>query len=422
MTLAASFLGGARDRLLPASIPFRFFVAATLFHILAWTMLLAGAGELPEFAGGPGLILAALHLLTIGVLVIAAMGASYQLLPVAARHPLSRSWPAKLSFWLITPGTAVLAIGMVDASTGMLYVGGAGVSIGLLIFAGLTADNLWRASAMPIVAAHGWAALAALLGFLGLGLSLLADFDVGFLADRQIIATMHMILAAFGFMGLLVFGFSHILIPMFVLSRTLPVRIGWLEFFLAACAVLMTIFGLLYGNYLLVIMAALIGLAASASYFWLMRCALATRMRKRLGLSFILIYISWIMLAFSLLTGLAVSMELPIPNGSTLFGFLAIVGWLLTFLMGILQRIIPFLASMHAAGKNNVPPLLSELTTEGPLKVHAACHFVALVSCSAGIILNTPILVTMGAGLGTIGALAFSVFVGHVVLKLNPSR
>ncbi len=44
-------------------------------------------------------------------------------------------------------------------------------SLGLLIFAGLTADNLRRASAMPVVAAHGWAALAALMGLLLLGLS-----------------------------------------------------------------------------------------------------------------------------------------------------------------------------------------------------------------------------------------------------------
>src|SRR5690606_28326842 len=43
MMLAASFLGGAKSRLLPASIPFRFFGAAAIFHVLTWLALLAGS-------------------------------------------------------------------------------------------------------------------------------------------------------------------------------------------------------------------------------------------------------------------------------------------------------------------------------------------------------------------------------------------
>jgi hypothetical protein len=54
MTLAASFLGGARSRLLPASLPFRYFAAAAGFHVLAWLVLLIAADELTAFTGGPG--------------------------------------------------------------------------------------------------------------------------------------------------------------------------------------------------------------------------------------------------------------------------------------------------------------------------------------------------------------------------------
>ena len=52
---AGAFLGGATSRLLPASIPFRFFGAAVVFHLLAWLALLAGAERVPRFAGGLGL-------------------------------------------------------------------------------------------------------------------------------------------------------------------------------------------------------------------------------------------------------------------------------------------------------------------------------------------------------------------------------
>src|SRR5262249_6970888 len=68
VTAAAAFLGEARGRLLPASIPLRFFGAAVLFHFLAWVALLAGAGATAGFAGGLGLPLAALHLVTLGIL------------------------------------------------------------------------------------------------------------------------------------------------------------------------------------------------------------------------------------------------------------------------------------------------------------------------------------------------------------------
>ncbi|MDP3085760.1 MAG: hypothetical protein Q8N44_19010, partial [Rubrivivax sp.] len=115
MAAPGAFLGGARSRLLPLSIPFRFFGAAVAFHLLAWLALLAGADELPRFRGGLGLPLAALHLVTLGVLVMTAIGASLQLLPVATRQPVRSLRSAALVWWLYTPGVAALAAGMAGA-------------------------------------------------------------------------------------------------------------------------------------------------------------------------------------------------------------------------------------------------------------------------------------------------------------------
>ena len=94
-----AFLGGAKSRLLPPSIPFRFFGAAVAFHLLAWLALLAGAARLPAFAGGPGPVLAALHLVTLGVLVMSAISASLQLLPVATRQPVGTPTRAPAAIW-----------------------------------------------------------------------------------------------------------------------------------------------------------------------------------------------------------------------------------------------------------------------------------------------------------------------------------
>lgn len=419
MTLAARFLGGAKSRLLPASIPFRYFAAANSFHILAWLVLLTAADEFPGFTGGPGTILAAIHLLTLGVLVMTAMGAAFQLLPVATRRPLAQTWPARLSFWLLTPGIFILTYGMATGDEAAMIAGGVSVTASFVVFAVIVADNLHRARDMPIVAAHGWGAIISLAGFTTLGLALIANFSIGFLPDHQSASLAHMILAGFGFMGLLAFGLSHVLIPMFALSHTLPPHLGWQEFWLACAACGLATAAALIDNPIGLAIAAVTGLCASGVYLWLMNTALKNGMRKRLGLSFILVKLSWAALILCLVLGLAIALGVPIPNGTTLFGFILLAGWLLTFLTGILQRIMPFLASMHVTDTGGKPVRLSELTAELPLKVHAGCHIGAVLLCSLGIVANSGMLVQFGATLGVAGALAFAAFTFLIVIKLR---
>ena len=147
-------------------------------------------------------------------------------------------------------------------------------------------------------------------------------------------------------MGLLVLGFSHILVPMFALASAPAKRPSFATFAAAIAALVLGTFGALAGSRVMLASAALIGLAAAGGYLWLMYRVLATGMRKSLGLSFVLVRVAWIMLPITLLVGLAALYGIAGDNGATLFGFLLLFGWLLTFLFGILQRIMPFLASM----------------------------------------------------------------------------
>ncbi|NOX74832.1 MAG: hypothetical protein GXP03_14840 [Alphaproteobacteria bacterium] len=419
--MMAPFPGEAGDRLLPPFIPFRFFLAASLFQVLAWLMLVIGAGDLAGFTGGLGPVLAAVHLLTLGVLAMVAMGASYQLLPIATRQSLVRVWPTRLSFWLMLFGIPALVAGLGGLGTVWLAVGTGLVSAGLLVFAALSVDNLRRAGSMPLVAAHGWAAMAALFGLVALGIALVVDFGTGFLVDRSAVVLIHMSVAAFGFMGFLVLGFSHVLIPMFALSRRLPAKAGWAHLWLGLAGLVVFSVGVLMQSTWLPLLGSVIGLAAISVYIGVMVVALKTAMRKRLGLAFVLIRTAWGLLGLSMVLGLILLLGVPVPNGAALFGFLLLAGWLLTFLMGVLQRIMPFLASMHAAGKGGKPPRLSELTPELPARVHAVCHFLALAIVAAGILLDATILIQAGALIGLVGALAFTLFAGLVAFRMARS-
>jgi hypothetical protein len=416
--LGGSFLGDARDRLLPAAIPFRFFAAAAVFHALAWAMLVLAADDLPDFTGGLGPVLAAIHLLTLGVLAMVAMGASFQLLPVATRQPLARTWPANLCFWLLSGGTILLSFGMAEGASLAMNSGAISVTIALLIFAGLTADNLRRARGLPVVAAHGWVALIALLGVVGLGLALSFDFQHGFLGDHQAMALLHMVLGLFGFMGALALGFSLILVPMYALSQTPSPRLGGLQLALASLALTTVTGAVLSGLAWLLWPAMAAAMVATGVYLWQMQRVLKSGMRKRLGLSFRLIRASWATLPIVWLLGLVILLDLPVLNAPVGFGFVVLVGWLLTFLLGVLQRIIPFLASMHIVDKNGQPVLMSDLTPELPLQVHAGLLGIAVLLCLAGIFLQSGVLVQIGAASGLIGALAYAGFVISVSLRV----
>ncbi|HNK18523.1 MAG TPA: hypothetical protein PLG92_09135, partial [Piscinibacter sp.] len=217
--LGGSFLSGATGRLLPASVPFRYFGAATLFHLAAWLLLLITADAWPGWHGGLGWPLATLHLITLGTLLASAIGASLQLLPVATRQPVR--WPRlpALLWWLYVPGVALLVCGMGTARVDWLAAGAAMVITALLPFAVLLGLNLLAARGMAGVVLHGWGAQAALALLLISAAALVALWTGHPLLDRDSARGLHLVAGVFGFMGLLAFGLSYVLLPMFTLGR-----------------------------------------------------------------------------------------------------------------------------------------------------------------------------------------------------------
>jgi hypothetical protein len=215
---AGAFLAGAGSRLLPPSIPFRFFGAAVVFHLCAWIALFVDADAGVRFAGGLGWPLAALHFGTLGVLAMAAIGASLQLLPVATRRPVgSGRWPAAI-WWVYTPGVALTAFGMGAGATTMLAAGAIAVVAALVGYAVLLTRNLIAAKGMPVVVAHGWAALASLIVVIATALALAGAYVGVPMIDRATAIALHVVFAAYGFMGMLALGLSYIVVPMFALS------------------------------------------------------------------------------------------------------------------------------------------------------------------------------------------------------------
>ncbi len=408
-----------QGRLLPASVPFRYFGAAAVFHCAAWLALYAARDSVPVQGGGFGPGLAALHLFTLGVLVMTAIGASLQLLPIATRQPVVSVRAAKAVWWLLTPGVALLATGMGAGPLGLAIAGATAVVAALALYSWLLWANLRHARGMPLVVAHGWTALACLAG-LGLsGYALVAHYGTGFLPDLRGAGILHLTLAAYGFMGMLALGLSELLVPMLAMSPA-PAKPGSYAI-LGACAAAIALTALLVfagAPRTAYAVPALAGAGAGALHgIRLLRCVRRRHQRAQrrwLGL----VLASWVLLPASLVAAAALALDAPVPRLPALFVALLVPGWLLTLLLGVLQRVAPFLASMHAAARTKPAPLPSALTSDAPLNAHAACHAVALLLLAAGIVSGRGDWIGAAAIAGACGAAAFALFLATVFVRL----
>jgi len=414
------FANVTRSRLLPMSVPFRYFGAAVAFHVLAWAALLAGARDMPSFPGGLGLPFAALHLATLGVLAMAAIGATLQLLPVATRQPVRSVAAAKLAWWLLVPGVAVFAGGAAAYAPRAMAPGGALVAVALAVYAWLLGRNLFSARGMPVVVAHGWAALAALVGAAVTGLALAARYEHGLALDHAAFRGAHLVLAAYGFMGLLALGLSQFLLPMFAVARPPSPRSAFaaLAAALGALALALAAYFLGGGDALLAA-AALTGLAAAVMHIVSLERSLRARLRPALGAAFALVRVSWAFLAASLAFAAAMALGWAPPRAGMIFVLLLVPGWLLTFVLAVLQRIVPFLASVHAGAG---APLASALSAPAPLAAHRVLHLAALAGLLAAVTLDAPRLAQAAAAAGLAGALAFAAFFVGVLTRLRDAR
>ncbi len=411
MALAATFLGGAKGRLLAPLVPFRFFGTALLFQVLAWGVLLAAADEVSHFQGGLGWPLAALHLVTLGVLVMTAVGASLQLLPVATRQAVSaRRWPYAALWAGLTLGVGVLTLGMGLAWPSLLMVGAMLTSAALLGYLVLLARNLHGAKGMALVVTHGWAAVLSLLVLLGAAWSLVGVYQGTAVLVRSSAMGLHVSFATYGFMGLLVMGFSYILVPMFALSDNPSPHWAWLSLLLALLALVVAAMASIawLGVHAWAAAAAL-GLGALMVHVGLMLRALRSGMRQGLGKPFVLVRLGWAALIASLLVALMRAFDLLPQWGSTVFGVL-LVGGLLTVLMGVLSRIVPFLASMHAGAGQRRAPTPSSLTAQRPLNIHFYCHVGAMLLLLVACVQGSAWMLRLAAALGLAGACAFGSF------------
>jgi hypothetical protein len=407
-------VAGAGQRLIPETIPLRFFGTAAVAHVGLWLAVFALADRLPEFTGGLSPELAVAHTLTLGVLVMTAMGASLQMLPVGLGRSAPSSAACNAVYGLFVTALALLLVGFAWIADRLIVAGALLASVAVTVYGITVARIIFRSTEMRVVVLHVWVALASLALLVGLAVAMALDYRGGFLADHMRTAVVHAVLGGYGFMGMLALGLSQVVVPLFAVS--LVPYAEWVEasFWYSSAGLCFAVLGTGFGEPLVVLVALVAGLAAVFFHLRLMIDTVKRRLRRRLSPEFVLLKVSWAFLPVSLLLGAALAFDLLPATGPALFGFVLLFGWLLTLLVGVLQRIVPFLASMHTGRPGRRPAAPSELTDERMLVVSRWSHLSAVAVVALGIAVDAGLLVRVGAAAGVVGAVAFLLFMATV--------
>lgn len=207
----------------PISVPFRFFLTAPLFGILAALLLLYYGPDALTSRWSP-VTLALTHLITLGFLGLIMCGAMMQMLPVLAGSPVPAVAPVTTAVHLLlSTGILALTFGFLTGTTMLLHLAFGALGLGFSIFIIAVAIALIRIKA-PNQTINGMRmALASLLITVLLGLTIGNSFAGTITLPSVLILTdIHLGWGLLGWVGLLVISVAYQVVPMFQLTPEYP--------------------------------------------------------------------------------------------------------------------------------------------------------------------------------------------------------
>ena len=375
----------------PISVPLRFFLSAPLFALLASIVLLWSGEDLMASRWSPA-TLAAVHLLTLGYMAMVMAGAMIQMLPVLAGTPVPRPRLfAGIVHVALVLGVLLFAGGLLFESPNILKLAITMLGIGLTVFVVVMLVVLSRTGNWTDTAIAMALALVALGATMVLGLTLAVSRAWGLALPNLSLADLHPAWGLMGWTGLLLEGVAYHIVPMFQMTANYP---QWLVRRLSPAILLILLawsfvkwhgtgavwqgMGLLFTCMLGGAYCLLAGITLNLQRRRRRRLPDVTLEYWRVGMvSVVLAALVWISQQFSVLN---------FPQSGVLLGVLAIFGAALSFINGMLCKIVPFLVWFHLQSRSDVKgevPNVKALLPEKAQRQQLRLHLVALAACAA---------------------------------------
>lgn len=382
------------DQAPPIGVPLRFFLSAPLFAAAAALLLLWQGPALLASRWSPAM-LGAVHLITLGHMGMAMMGAMLQMLPVAAGTPVFRPrLVAGMIHALSASGILLFSLGMAFSQPLALKLALPLLGAALFPFILIILLTLRRARPENMSARAMRLAILMLLATATLGLILLSNHGFGWwLKNRESLTNLHLTWGLLGWAGLLVAGISWQVVPMFQLTppyparftRHLPPLLFAALLALAPAAMFAPSWRYLPGGVL----------AAGFTSYALTTLWLQHKRRRKLPdvtLDFWRGSMLSLLLAILLWTGGQFMPALPEAYGM-LLGALLIVGFALSAINGMLYKIVPFLTWFHLQSRRGpggpAVPNVKLILPERRMRRQMWLHFAALAALLAAILKPT---------------------------------
>ena len=364
----------------PITAPLRFFLTAPLFGMLAGLLLLVEGPELFASRWSTS-ALAITHLLTLGFLLQIMLGALIQILPVVAGANLKNpSLLSSLVHFSLSAGALSLAAGFLSGAKAALHAGAGLLTFCIVLF-------LWAAvaalrgvpSSSPTIRGIKLALLG-LFGVASLGVFLVFALQQGTNFSLIALTDLHAGWGLAAWSGVLLIAVAYVVVPMFQLTPGYPARPGW--WFPVGILGLLLLWTLaVWFNLEILIRCTKAVLALCGIAFCVLTLRLQAQRRRaksdatsrywKLGL------LSSILALLMMLTA-AIWPELGEKDAWSIgFSILLLTGGFFSFMIGMLYKIVPFLAWLHLQnqGKGQIAAptmnkLLSDAAMQGQFHAH----------------------------------------------------
>ena len=378
----------------PISVPFRFFLVAPVFLLLAAAALLWRGPMVFEARLSPAAIAIA-HLFALGFMAMIMIGAMMQMLPVLQGSPVPKPRAtAAVTHAGVGLGTLALAAGFLFGERWLLKAGVLALAAGFLVFVAALLVCLGRAPSQNHTVRAMWMAVLSLLVAVVFGVMLAMLFGWGIAPPNSSVHSLHPGWSLLGWTGLLVVGVGFELVPMLQMTPHYPKPMTrYLSVAILALLVLWSaVLWIDDGRWGAFAVVCAVALAIGYMLFAVMTVMLQQRRRRRLPditLDFWRVGMGSLIGA-SLAWGVRVAWPGPWPESmDILIGVLAMFGFAGSVISGMLYKIMPFLAWFHLqsmCGPGTLAPNMKKILPDARQRLQFRSQVLALVLfCAAAL-------------------------------------
>jgi hypothetical protein len=401
------------DNAPPLAAPLRFFLTAPLFLVLAGLLLVASGPDIFASRWLPA-TLALVHLLTIGFMLQVMIGALIQVLPVVAGVDLGRPLLlARLVHPLLTLGTLLLAAAFLVASPLFFRLAVGLLAAGIAMFLFAAVRGLWpQPSTSPTIRGLKLSLLA-LAVTVGLGLLLALGLAHGWNLPYVSLTDLHAGWGLGAWAGVLLAAMAYVVVPMFQLTPGYPARPSW-WFPPLIIGLLLLWSAAVWIDSPLLVRACQAGLAATGMAFAGLTLRLQRQRRRARADATSRYWQGGLVSAIAALAMLTAAILWPpladFAAWTPLFAVLLVVGAFVSFIAGMLYKIVPFLAWLHLQHGIQVgmpAPNMNRLLADADMQRQMRAHLLAVVLLAAAAFLPEWLARPAGAALSVAGGWLF---------------